>query len=602
MYAWSCETVYFEAQDASGNPVPGPSPSAFSFSAATNLKFYAEHDWQCTTPLTSSFSFNYLQVSKSFRVRYEASGTPGQSTSVNIAPTLSPTPSFTIDAANVSFIHPGVTAKIKYDGPNMGAVGNCVDFRIWLTDSNGRISPRPTPTNVSITFASMPSGATSPTVYSNCFDPANRAAMPGPTPSVTLASGQTVLGNLAFIPTAPGSYTVQLTAPGTSLISTPVTITVNTISNGGAVDIWQGNPAQWAIHKPSFTGPVFASVSDGNGGWYVGGNFSNFRGSGKSHLVHILPNGEVDPGFGPNPNGPVHKLLLDGSQLYVGGAFTSINGQARGGLAAVLASTGASSEFNGQLTTTVSGAQVNVNALAKISDKLVVAGNFTSVGGQTRSQLAAFDVSYDSATNTYSHTLSNWSPNPNGQVYALAANGTHLYVGGAFTSVLGQTWPYFAAFDVSHNSTTNTYSLSLSGWFTSPDNGPVYALAANGTHLYVGGAFTTVGGSSHRYLARYNTGTNPPTLQSDLPSIGAITGGSVTALALDGNKLYIGGSFSQIASFPRSGLAAINIIETPTLDSWAPKITGSNLLVRTLAPSSSGMIFVGGVFQSLGGP
>ncbi|HSB44290.1 MAG TPA: delta-60 repeat domain-containing protein, partial [Nitrospira sp.] len=82
-----------------------------------------------------------------------------------------------------------------------------------------------------------------------------------------------------------------------------------------------------------FNGAVrsIASVGDGSGDLYVGGDFSNYRGIAVAGLVRLNADGTVDPVLvtGTGFTDTVHRIApaSDGTgDLYVGGAFTSYNG------------------------------------------------------------------------------------------------------------------------------------------------------------------------------------------------------------------------------------------------------------------------------------
>ena len=88
-------------------------------------------------------------------------------------------------------------------------------------------------------------------------------------------------------------------------------------------------------------GSVYAAISDGNGGWYIGGTFTSVDGTARVGLAHITSAGSVAPGVG-DPNAPgggngiacnvttpcaVYALALDPAQpdvLYVGGSFDGL--------------------------------------------------------------------------------------------------------------------------------------------------------------------------------------------------------------------------------------------------------------------------------------
>lgn len=113
-------------------------------------------------------------------------------------------------------------------------------------------------------------------------------------------------------------------------------------------------------------------------------------------------------------------------------------------------------------------------------------GGFTSVGKQTRNNVAAVDSVIGAVTD--------WDPNANVRVAALAV-GDAVYVGGAFTSVGGSSRRYLAAVDLSTG--------VLRSWDPSP-NWEVNALLVSGTHLFAGGRFPSVGAeSAHGFVALY---------------------------------------------------------------------------------------------------
>ena len=79
-------------------------------------------------------------------------------------------------------------------------------------------------------------------------------------------------------------------------------------------------------------------------------------------------------------------------------------------------------------------------------------------------------------------------------------------------------------------------------------NARVSALAVSGTDLYAGGSFTTAGGGSANYIAKWD-GTAWSALGSGLNN-------TVSALAVISSNLYVGGSFTT-AGLKASAYAAI---------------------------------------------
>ncbi|MEO8329127.1 MAG: PKD domain-containing protein, partial [Candidatus Nanopelagicales bacterium] len=143
---------------------------------------------------------------------------------------------------------------------------------------------------------------------------------------------------------------------------------------------------------------------------YVGGEFRTINGIGPARLQALrLSDGQKLQSFdNPVPNKSVFDLKLFGSRLYVAGSFTKMDATARGGLASLDASTGA-------LTDAVKLAYAGINkggitTVRKVDvtpsgDRMITIGNFTSVGGIARNQVAMLDTSGPAAT------VASWSTN-----------------------------------------------------------------------------------------------------------------------------------------------------------------------------------------------
>jgi trimeric autotransporter adhesin len=397
-------------------------------------------------------------------------------------------------------------------------------------------------------------------------------------------------------------------------------------SGGGAATAASDGQADAAM--PAVTGNVQVAVADGSGGFYIGGSFSRVGGVARANLAHILPDKNVDPSFNPVTNGTVRALALSGSTLYVGGDFSgggSIAGADRNLIAALDTTTGHATSWDPN----VAGSQVSELA---VSGSVVYAGGFfNTVGGQTRHNIAAIDTTSGNATgwdpdangavralavdgstvyvggnfsgtssiggadrehiaalNDSTGAATSWDPNANAFVDTLAVDGSTIYAGGGFTSIGGQTRHRIAALDA------NTDTNNATSW--DPDaQGFVTELAVDGSTVYVAGAFNgpnSIGGADRNRLAALDTGTGSATGWDPNVSDQAF------ALAVDGSTVYVGGIFSLINQQPRSNLAAIDAAtETPT--SWDPSANGPVYALTTWNVQQT--VYVGGSFSSVGG-
>ena len=149
---------------------------------------------------------------------------------------------------------------------------------------------------------------------------------------------------------------------------------------------------------------VWAMATDGTSLW-VGGNFRTVNGVERRGLVKLNPTtGAVDPTFDAQLNGSVFDVQLVNGRLIVGGNFTKK-------LQAVNPATGADTGYlNLSITGTVhpSAGQTDIYRFAvnPARTQLVAIGNFTAVGATTRYR--AFMVDLGAA----SGTLASWYYTP----------------------------------------------------------------------------------------------------------------------------------------------------------------------------------------------
>jgi VCBS repeat-containing protein len=192
------------------------------------------------------------------------------------------------------------------------------------------------------------------------------------------------------------------------------------------------------------------------------------------------------------------------------------------------------------------------------------------------------------ANSSYSNLLAagdeNWDalfgvPGMDASVYALVVDSSGiLYAGGSFTSAGGVTANYVARWD----------GTSWTGLGGGMDN-TVLALAVDSAgNLYAGGDFITSGGILTNRIARWD-GTSWHPLGSGMNN-------PVSALTVDENdNLYAGGSFSEAGGVPVGRIARWDGSQ------WNALGSGMNAPVRSLSSDLSGNVYAGGVFTSAGG-
>ncbi|OJU57981.1 MAG: hypothetical protein BGO04_03670 [Microbacterium sp. 70-38] len=228
------------------------------------------------------------------------------------------------------------------------------------------------------------------------------------------------------------------------------------------------------------SGVVWAQVIAG-GTVFAGGSFQNARPAGAAPGVGLMPRANilaydlktgVATAFAPTINGAVKSLALspDKRTLYVGGSFTQVNGESRFNLAAFDVATGALLSFKAP----IGGSYVN--AIAVTDSTVYVGGLIGAAKGVARKNLAAV---------SRSGALLAWAPTTDRQVDAmtLTPDGSRLIIGGRFATVNAASQRGLAALDLS--------SGALLPWAVSQrvmDDGSgrsgIWSLTTDGTAVY----------------------------------------------------------------------------------------------------------------------
>jgi hypothetical protein len=168
----------------------------------------------------------------------------------------------------------------------------------------------------------------------------------------------------------------------------------------------------------------------------------------------------------------------------------------------------------------------------------------------------------------------------NSTVNAILKDGAgNTYVGGSFTSIelwLGAGIQFNIATEAQ-----NTAFAKVAGSISA-----VVSIPAGG--WYIGGSFASVNGITRNGLARINADGS---LHAFNPNMGV--GGSVNALAFDGNNLYVGGNFTTVdGTTIRNRLCQFD--NTGALTSFNPNLNGS---VFSLALNAGNLYVGGGVYN-----
>jgi len=289
--------------------------------------------------------------------------------------------------------------------------------------------------------------------------------------------------------------------------------------------------------RPTIATRVWDIVPAGDGQTvYVGGQFTNVNGAPATNRVARINvnTGQVVSTFrSPGFDNIVTDIQLANGRLYVGGYFKTVGGQPHVGLVALDATTGALTNHLDPITFTdvfrdsptasipTGNRGVGVERFAMTPDgsRLVAIGNFRTVSGQSRVQVAMIDTSGAQAA------LTDWSTTR----YSMACH---------------QNFP--------------TYTLAID---VSPD-GEWFVIGTGGAFFGGAGSGTLCDTNSRWEMDRSGPNQQPTWVDY-------LAGDTTSAVHITGSAVYIGGHFRWVnsafvgdnagpGSVGRKGMAALD--------------------------------------------
>ena len=337
---------------------------------------------------------------------------------------------------------------------------------------------------------------------------------------------------------------------------------------------------------PQVSGPVRAIVSDGHGGWFIGGSFTHIDGRPHGSLAHVGPSQELFD-WDPAPDAPVLALAVSGDTLFVGGAFGSLWGAVRRYI-------GAFEVKSGALLDSLPRPDGRVLAMLAADGKLFVGCESRDPSSTTLGALCSYDIP--------SWSVRAWSDSilrlsVYGAVQALALERGRLFFGGRFGLGDSPTVVNAAAVDIG-SGVVEPWRVEHVGPTNDRYHGDpeITALAVQDTSVYVGGHFSSVSGVRHGGLVKvgFPSGIVSPANIEAGPWEGELAR-AVTSMALLGNELYVAGWFSSLGDSSRGFLASLDLA-TDQVTAWAPYANSGVLAIA----AADNRVLAGGRFEGVG--
>ncbi len=304
----------------------------------------------------------------------------------------------------------------------------------------------------------------------------------------------------------------------------------------------------------------------------LGGSFASVGGSPRSNLARLNSTGGLDGTFMAQTDDTVNAVMVEtNGSVVLGGFFTQVNGTPRMGVARL----DASGVLHPGLNLIVTGGFSAIFALALQNDgKIIIGGSFTNISGSARTNVARLNADGSLDSNFLASSVGGGQLSP-AVITAVAVDGAdRVLLGGDFTSVNGADRTNLArlnsdgTLDGRFNPTAGT------------DFGVNSIIVQNDGKVLVGGFFNEVNGSTYNHIARLNRdGTLDGSFD---PGAGASDVIYSLALQADGNVLLGGGFTDFGGTPRNGIARLQNILTIPAPEVFAPELRNQVFTASTL--------------------
>jgi len=341
----------------------------------------------------------------------------------------------------------------------------------------------------------------------------------------------------------------------------------------------------WRSPVIADSSPVSAVAVQSDGKVIVGGTFTEFDGVSKTRIARLTAAGALDGTFSTNASvsktgsasAEIRAIVVQSDdKIIIAGDFTSVNGVERNYIARLNSDGTLDTGYNPDADNTIR------KLLLQQDGSLLVAGAFTNIGGSNRNRLARLNSS---------GLADSFNPNVSGEVRAIAlqTNGS-VVLGGNFTEVNGTTRNRIARVD-----STGLLDASFDPNANSEVRGIV--VAADGK-IYIGGLFANLTGTgltttiTRNRLARLNTNGTVDT------SYGVEVDAEIRDM-----RLLSDGKIALLGIFSKVGETQVNFLARLDADgdmdtTFLPQ---PNYEVRDIVEQTDQKLIVGGLFSNVGG-
>ncbi len=349
---------------------------------------------------------------------------------------------------------------------------------------------------------------------------------------------------------------IARTPDGSLYVGGPLRRAGSVVANG--IARWDGT--NWSALGTGMNDMVWALATMGTN-LYVGGTFRSAGGVAATNIArwdgqqwHSLPQGF-------SPDGGVYALAVIGNDLFAAGTLYDTN-----------LNPSPVWRWDGAHWWPLATGMGRVNALAVDGTDLYAGGEFQNPPGALATNIARWDGIKWSGLG---------AAGPDREVEAITVHAGEVYIGGPFREVGTNT--------VNHIAKWNGTAWESLGQGVGAGNQYVYALAARGSNVYVGGRFEMAGGKPSYSFGIWHTTNSAPIVNLLEPSSGSeFTFGAT--LPLRANASDEDGAISTVDFYAGTTLLGTSTTAPYAID-WASPFPGDYVLIAK-ATDNSGLTTV----------
>lgn len=262
-----------------------------------------------------------------------------------------------------------------------------------------------------------------------------------------------------------------------------------TLHRAGLFAFQLGTGAISPQFAPQLDGTVYGLAAGPDRTVYAGGDFTRVDGAAHPGITRLdVASGTPTAGFDSTVDGgTVSSVVAHGSAVYLGGDFSGVDGTDRPAVARISGTSGAlDTGFNARVARPRSGRLRAIKlALTNDGTTLALAGTFTRVGGQDRTQLALVSAASGAVRGWRADAYQqNCDPSYNTYLRGIdfAPNGSYLVV----VTTGHESGPHSMC-DAAARFDTAGSGNHRPVWVNRTGGNSLFSVAATGAAVYVGG-------------------------------------------------------------------------------------------------------------------